>query len=445
MKAYILLGVLWMGVSIAVSNIQAQQIEIPGSKKMSAASAAAKEVKVLSLTDTPARTFPRGFAIQCSSRKCYRRAKSFAKKKEYENSLAHAVKGLLNDPKPRVARKLRSFVNQKAYDAAYKAFLSETKILEKNTQHYEEPASAKQAAYLFWHTYRFYMINQWISRIEDHQIVVQTIPSERLGFLTEKEHGYRKRAASEYLENGKILAESADILNQKSAFHYFEISDQYSPSEEAKRLRDEARIKATTSLFIAPATYRRNYSGLATALDEQIGAFIMNDHRFPALTFFNLVSTKGKSEYILKSVISEWEVLPKPTVTEKKTFTSRVDTGKKDDKGNAIMKEVSNKITLYSKKTEASTTITWQIVNRKDGTIVASGKNYGYHGFLTSWATGTDSDAIPRKYRELIGRKQEKAPSRNVMIERAISDTAAKIALDAMKHFIIRQGKRLDH
>lgn len=438
-------GLLCMGISILATNLNAQQIPIPNDKQ--AISSATTVIKELSITDTPARSFPKGYNVTCNNpRKCRRLAKKYLRKDKMEDAVAFAAKGLTNAPTPRIERKLLSILTQKHYNAAYTSFLTQQKEYESNSKMYKNPATAKYATYLFWHSYRFYIINGLIRQIDNPKLSISLneIPQERLGALTSKVSEYRRLAAKEYLENGILISKQTHPIAQKKAFHYFDISDQYVASEQAKQLRNQARENATITLFVASASYKRHHTGLANALDEQINAAIMAQPRFHNLTFFDLVSTKGKSDYVLKMVISEWEVLPKGVVTEKKSFSKLVDTGKKDDKGKAILKEVVSNISIYRKEINASATVTWEVVERQTGKIAASGMAYGSDGFLTEWATGNDTDVIPSRLRELLSKKQDKAPSKNTMIERAISNTASLIASQVMKRFIIKHGRRLD-
>jgi hypothetical protein len=399
----------------------------------------------LAITDSPI-AWPKSWNPTCSRPpECARLARKLKRQERYLQAVGNAAKGYQLQPKRRIEKKLDKIFTQDTYDAGVKQFTERRDALAPEIAGYINAGSTKSAYEHFWWHELLFKVNHQIEAIKDNKrsLKLETIEGQLLTELNQKLTKYRTLSADTYLLAGKRLLSLSHRDSLKRAYEYFRISDEYVPNyQNAHDLRREAQKKATISLSISGARYRSASSGIGTAMDEIVRSSINEHGSFGYLPFITL-SPDRSGDYVMNMIISEYEVRNNAITSEKKQFKKMVTSGKTPE-GQPIKVEKKADMTIKSKVTEASCRVTWEIVSRKDKKVVASGEVFGLYVFETQWAEGSkDKQVIPRKYHALLGKKQEKAPNRSVMLEKCFNDAAEKAAAQAMSRFVIPFGKRV--
>ncbi|MEM9391100.1 MAG: hypothetical protein AAGA02_11535 [Bacteroidota bacterium] len=371
-----------------------------------------------------------------------RRAHRFMKDERMAEAILYASYGLSLAKHKRDIKRLQAYVNQEVYDKSV-AFLK-----DKETEYagsintFEGINSAYQVYMLLWHTRTLYLAESLIQRLSASKanITIQVGLAEKIQVLTTKLEEYRKLNAETYYQAGKTLLASASIndkFSYRRPYWYFVLSNQYvSDYKDASALAAQTREKATLYVLVPPTRLGRNVASRSfiSALDEQIRAQLIPHVK--SLPFLKITMNTSQADYLLTTLVSNWDLQYPGLVTESLEFEREEGEGDKKIVKKAIVK-------VYTKRVLASTTVNYEMVQRNKQ-VDHSGNTQSVYQWQTNWASMSSGsrDIVPRKIRVLTEKKQDKFPSKQFLFHESTNLSAYKIAMD-MLPLLKRLGSKL--
>ena len=271
-------------------------------------------------------------------------------------------------------------------------------------------------------------------------------------------------AADYHYSLGLKFQDEADKETQKKAAINFRLSQNYIPDYlDSKELYKKARKNATFTLLIREFDGNRKYSSYIrdqimlnqSNESKEFLRIINRDELETILSELALVQSgitendyleiselSGADHILSATMISNYQ--PAETITDTDIKQKKEVVIKKDayvdSTGETKYKEIKGTVRAtvdhYKKKSGATITLSYKIININNSKVLYNGEVKGRKNYFHEWATYEgDKRALSSKYRNLVKQKDEFAPSKDDLLMSIANDVSKKFANKISNHY----------
>lgn len=274
----------------------------------------------------------------------------------------------------------------------------------------------------------------------------------------------KPRAADYHYTLGLKFQDEADKENQKKAAINFRLSQNYIPGYlDSNELYERAKRNATYTLLIREFDGNRKYSSYIrdqimlnqSNKSKEFLRIINRDELQTIFTELALVQSgitennyleigelSGADHILSATMISNYQ--PAETITDTDIKQKKEVVIKKeayvDSTGETKYKEIKGTVRAtvdhYKKKSGATITLSYKIININNSKVLYNGEVKGRKNYFHEWATYEgDKRALSSKYRNLVKQKDEFAPSKDDLLMSIANDVSKKFANKISNHY----------
>lgn len=271
-------------------------------------------------------------------------------------------------------------------------------------------------------------------------------------------------AADYHYSLGLKFQDEIDKESQKQAAINFRLSQKYIPSYlNSKELYEKAKSNATFTLLIKEFDGNRKYSSYIRdqvilnqsnkskeflsiinrdELETILSEFVLLQSGITENNYLELKELSGADHILSTTMISSYQ--PAETISEKDIPQERKVVIEKeayvDTSGETKYKEIVGLVQAtvdhYKKKSGATITLNYKIININDAKVIYNGEVRGRKDFFHQWATYEgDKRALSGKYKSLVRKKDKFAPSKDDLIMRIAKDISIKFTNAISNHY----------
>jgi len=271
-------------------------------------------------------------------------------------------------------------------------------------------------------------------------------------------------AADYHYQLGLIFQDKIDKESQKQAAVNFRLSQNFIPSYmNSKDLYEKARENAIFTLLIQEFEGNKKYSSYIrdqviinqSRISNEFLKVINRDQLKTILSELALVQSgitendylelreiSGADHILTASIITNYRPVEKisdKNISQKKQVVIRTETyvdSSGESKKRNIKGTVRATVNHYKKRSSASISLTYKIINMNDSSVLFNGEVNGRKEYFHEWATTKgDKRAVSRKYKYLINRGDEFSPSKDDLMMVIVKNLSIKLGQKISGHY----------
>ena len=271
-------------------------------------------------------------------------------------------------------------------------------------------------------------------------------------------------SADYHYQLGLKFQDEPEKESQKQAAINFRLSQNYIPKYmNSQDLYDKARENAIFTLVIQEFGGNKKYASYIrdqvilnqSKISKEFLKVINRDQLKTILTELALVQSgitendylelsrlSGADHILSASIINSHSPIEKisdKNISQKKKVVIRTETyvdSSGESKKRNIKGTVKATVDHYKKRSNATITLTYKIVNMSDSEVLFSGEVKGRKDYFHEWATFKgDKRALSSQYKYLVTRKEEFAPSKDDLLMIIAKNVTTKLGKKISKHY----------
>ena len=271
-------------------------------------------------------------------------------------------------------------------------------------------------------------------------------------------------AADYHYQLGLKFQDDADKESQKQAAINFRLSQNYiSKYMNSQELYEKARANATFTLLIQEFEGNKKYSSFIrdqvilnqSKISKEFLNVVNRDQLKTILSELALVQSgitendylelqklSGADHILVASIITNHRPVEKisdKNIAQKKQVVIRTETyvdSSGESKKRKIKGTVKATVNHYKKRSSATISLTYKIINMNDSSILFNGEVNGRKEYFHEWATFKgDKRALNRKYKLLTNRRDQFAPSKDDLLMTIARNLSSKFGQKISKHY----------
>ena len=273
-----------------------------------------------------------------------------------------------------------------------------------------------------------------------------------------------ERSADYHYQLGLKFQDEPEKESQKQAAINFRLSQNYIPKYmNSQELYDKARENAIFTLVIQEFGGNKKYASYIrdqvilnqSKISKEFLKVINRDQLKTILSELALVQSgitendylelrrlSGADHILSASIITSHSPIEKisdKNIAQKKKVVIRTETyvdSSGESKKRNIKGTVKATVDHYKKRSNATITLTYKIVNMSDSVVLFSGEVKGRKDYFHEWATFKgDKRALSSQYKYLVTRKEQFAPSKDDLLMIIAKNVTTKLGKKISKHY----------
>ena len=271
-------------------------------------------------------------------------------------------------------------------------------------------------------------------------------------------------AADYHYQLGLKFQDDADKESQKQAAVNFRLSQNYiSKYMDSQELYEKARANATFTLLIQEFEGNKKFSSYIreqvilnqSNISKEFLKVINRDQLKTILSELALVQSgitendylelsklSGADHILSASIITNYRPIEKisdKNISQKKQVVIRTETyvdSSGESKKRNIKGTVRATVDHYKKRSSATISLTYKIINMNDSSILFNGEVNGRKEYFHEWATFKGNKrALSRKYKLLTNRRDQFAPSKDDLLTVIAKNISSKLGRKISSHY----------
>ena len=271
-------------------------------------------------------------------------------------------------------------------------------------------------------------------------------------------------SADYHYQLGLKFQDEPEKESQKQAAINFRLSQNYIPKYmNSQELYDKARENAIFTLVIQEfggnkkyASYIRDQVILNQSKISKEFLKVINRDQLETIfselalvqsgitenDYLELSKLSGADHILSASIITSYspiEEISDKNISQKKKVVIRTETyvdSSGESKKRDIKGTVSATVDHFKKRSSATITLTYKIVNMSDSSVLFSGEVNGRKVYFHEWATFKgDKRALSSHYKFLVTRKDKFAPSKDDLMKIIAKNITSKLGQKISKHY----------
>ena len=273
-----------------------------------------------------------------------------------------------------------------------------------------------------------------------------------------------KLSADYHYQLGLKFQDEPEKESQKQAAINFRLSQNYIPKYmNSQELYEKARENAIFTLVIQEFEGNKKYSSYIrdqvilnqSKISKEFLKVINRDQLKTILSELALVQSgitendylelsklSGADHILSASIITSYspiEEISDKNISQKKKVVIRTETyvdSSGESKKRNIKGTVRATVNHFKKRSSATITLTYKIVNMGDSSVLFSGEVNGRKEYFHEWATFKgDKRALSSQYKFLVTRKDKFAPSKDDLMKIIAKNITSKLGQKISKHY----------
>jgi hypothetical protein len=299
--------------------------------------------------------------------------------------------------------------------------------------------------------------SKWPIMVEEYKSLI------KLGSYVNKLEPILKKVVNHY-QLGLKFQDEPEKESQKQAAINFRLSQNYIPKYmNSQELYDKARENAIFTLVIQEFGGNKKYASYIrdqvilnqSKISKEFLKVINRDQLKTILSELALVQSgitendylelrrlSGADHILSASIITSHSPIEKisdKNIAQKKKVVIRTETyvdSSGESKKRNIKGTVKATVDHYKKRSNATITLTYKIVNMSDSVVLFSGEVKGRKDYFHEWATFKgDKRALSSQYKYLVTRKEQFAPSKDDLLMIIAKNVTTKLGKKISKHY----------
>ena len=271
-------------------------------------------------------------------------------------------------------------------------------------------------------------------------------------------------SADYHYQLGLKFQDEPEKESQKQAAINFRLSQNYIPKYmNSQELYEKARENAIFTLVIQEFEGNKKYSSYIrdqvilnqSKISKEFLKVINRDQLKTILSELALVQSgitendylelsklSGADHILSASIITSYspiEEISDKNISQKKKVVIRTETyvdSSGESKKRNIKGTVRATVNHFKKRSSATITLTYKIVNMGDSSVLFSGEVNGRKEYFHEWATFKgDKRALSSQYKFLVTRKDKFAPSKDDLMKIIAKNITSKLGQKISKHY----------